>query len=234
MTNRPATLAALALLLAGAPARANRVGIVGKAEAGCGGSGCHEGGVAPMVQLSGPSRVAPGQRVEMTFTVRGGQEVAAGCDIATTDGVLAPADRALRAQAGELTHAFEPTPYQDGAAIFHFLFQAPDHEGTVTIHAAGNSVDGNQLQTGDRWALDQLQVEVAADGAADAGAGGAGGAGGAPADAAPSSGGGGGGGGGCHQAPAGHDAPWGALLLLGGLLAMRKRSNRVPTVSERA
>ncbi len=236
-TTRTAAAVATVLLAAAPSAWANRVGVVGKATAGCGGTGCHEGGVAPTAVIEGPGTVAPGETIELTLTVSGGQETAAGANIAVVGGgALQPAeDEVLRTFGVELTHNGGPLAYEDGKAVFRFLFEAPATEGTVTINAAANSVNDDRLQTGDLWATASTQITVAAEGGeggaggADPPVGGAGGAGGAGGPDAGAGGGGdddGGGGGGCHAGPPGHDSPLLAFLLVGFLMLRRRKSEK--------
>jgi hypothetical protein len=112
-----------------------------------------------MVAFDAPGEVAAGATVPMTFTVSGGQNVGAGVDISASGGALGTADTTLRLSRGELTQR-RALRYEDGAAVFHFLFTAPNRAGTVTLYGAGNSVDGNGGTSGDAWALGQVQVQV--------------------------------------------------------------------------
>ena len=231
--------AAMAALLAASPALANRNGIPGRAQIGCVGGGCHTGGEAPTVELSGPAELAPGESAEYMLMVAGPQPGAAnpgaGANIEASAGTLEPAsDEVFKVQLNQLVHQ-EPVPF-DGEEMVHLLFEftAPEEPGTVTLFAAANSVNGDLQVTGDLSALTSMQIEVAEGG----GEGGADGAGGEPAaggsgggdepDAGPGDGdgGGGGGGGGCQQLPGrGGPALLGVLALsaLGGVFGRRLR-----------
>lgn len=211
-------------LVAGAlgatPALAYKVGINNRAQVGCGGGGCHMGGMAPSVELIGPASVLPGDEVEFTLRVAGGQ-LAAGCNVEASDGLLIPIDDTLRVLGGQLTHNANWQPYDDQRQQVEFVFNwvAPDDIGAVTLFAAANSVNTDGTATGDLWATTQATVQVgegAGGGDADMGAGGAGGA--------PDAGGGGGGGDdGCRQLP-GAPGGSGALLFVALLgLARRRR-----------
>lgn len=161
-------IAALASLPA--VAQANRAGVVGRSELGCGGAGCHDGaGEPPAVRLMGPAQVAPGATVDFLLRVEGGQ-TAAGVNLSAEAGTLVPAGDGLRALNGELTHDRGPRAYVEGAADFAFRWRAPELEGAVAIHAAANGVNGNFLQSGDAWALATTTVQVGtAAGRPDAG-----------------------------------------------------------------
>ena len=161
---------AAAGLLAAPAAHAFTMGIPGKSIDGCGGAGCHAGGVEPVVALMTPGQVAPGATVQLQLTVRGGQ-TAAGATISAEAGVLLPADDALRANGRELVQNGAALPYEGDEAVFVFDWTAPDEAGPVTLYAAGNSVNLDRLPSGDAFAVTSATIEVGDGG----GAGGAGG-----------------------------------------------------------
>lgn len=217
MTTRVLFAGALVVGALGAPpAQAYKVGINNRAQVGCGGGGCHMGGMAPAVELLGPSAVAPGEEVEFILRVAGGQ-LAAGCNVEASDGLLIPIDDTLRVLGGQLTHNANWQPYDDQRQQVEFVFNwvAPDDIGAVTLFAAANSVNTDGTATGDLWAITQATVEVGAGGDVDMGAG--------DAPDAGSDGGSGGGDDGCRQAP-GAPAGGGGVMLLALLgLARRRR-----------
>lgn len=215
MSARRAALAIAGLgLLAADPALANRSGISGRTTTGCGGGACHSGGTAPAVELIGPAELEAGGAAEFTLRVSGGQ-TAAGANISAGGGLLVPVDTTLAPRAGELVHNGDALDYVDGAAEFRFRWEAPDTNGPVDIFAVANSVDGNQIPTGDNWALVSTTVTVGGGappedaGMADAG------------DAGQT--GGGGGDEGCAQAPGLDDSPLPWLVVIGGVLLVTRR-----------
>lgn len=228
---------AMSALLVASPALANRNGIPGRAEIGCVGGGCHMGGTAPTIELSGPATLAPGESAEYMLMVSGpqvgGLNPGAGANIKATAGTLAPgSDGVFKSLLKELVHQ-EPVPF-DGEEMVHLLFEftAPAEAGTVTLFAAANSVNGDLQVTGDLSALTSMEIAVG-DGGGEGGADGAGGepaaggAGGGDVDAGTDDGGGGGGGGGgCHQSgvPHAHN-PYALLVLMavGGFFWRRLR-----------
>lgn len=222
------------MCLGGLPeaAYAYRVGMTGKAQEGCGGAGCHMGGMAPSVSLIGPDTVAPGAEVDFILRVSGGQ-VAAGANIEASDGLLFPVDDTIQNLGGQLTHNRDYITYDEQGMQVDIMFawQAPDTLGRVTLWAAANSVNTDGASTGDLWALTETSIEIAEGGGAggEGGAGGAGGDGGAGGGQGGADGGvdagSGGGDDGCRVAPGSSGSPvGGALALLGlGWVARRRR-----------
>ena len=175
-------LAAAALVGAAAlpaTAFANRIGIIARAQMGCGGMGCHDGlGEAPLVSVTDTGAVGPGGTATFTVEVTGGQ-TAAGFDIQAADGSLASVDSTLRLMGPELVHSLEPVAYVDGKAVVQFDWIAPDAPGSYDIFIAANSVNNDMLNTGDNWASISTSITVTGGGAGpDAGVGGSGDSGG--------------------------------------------------------
>jgi len=125
-------------------------------------SRCHTGGITPTVALDGPPMVAPGATLMLTLTVAGGQAALTGMNVSATGGSLAVPDGATDIQTieGELTHTGPKAVGADDAATYAFLWQAPASDGSVTLYAAGNSVDGNGRPSGDAAAGTMLQITV--------------------------------------------------------------------------
>lgn len=221
------------MCLAGLPgaAHAYKFGMTGKAQEGCGGGGCHMGGMAPSVELLGPDTVAPGAEVDFILRVSGGQ-VAAGANIDASDGLLFPTDETLKNLGGQLTHNGDYIAYdgQGSRVDIMFAWQAPDALGRVTLWAAANSVNTDATASGDLWALAEVSIEVAEGGGAGGeggvggGAGGEGGAGGGAVGVDGGvDGGEGGGDDGCRAAPGRTGSPIGGALALLGLGWMIRR-----------
>ncbi len=152
-------------LFAATPAMANSFGISGRAERGCTGGGCHNGGtVVPQLELTGPERLAPGETGTYMLMVTGQQPNAAhpqvGCDIQASAGTLVPNDDTLKPMAGELTHNGGPIGFDRGSAMFSFQYTAPADNGSVTLFVAANSVDGDGTTGNDMSAAIQMLLAI--------------------------------------------------------------------------
>jgi uncharacterized protein (TIGR03382 family) len=173
----------LTLCLLSTSALANPTGLPnysGKQGVTCGTAGCHSGGAAPTVEISGPGTLAAGATGQYSLIIRGGPAVVGGAGIAVsnTAAALDPATGSgLRKQGTELTHA-APKSFSSGEVRFDFSMIAPTAGGTVTLFGAGNSANGNQNgttgNTGDGVATATLAVTVTGGtgGGTDGGTGG--------------------------------------------------------------
>lgn len=129
---------------------------------------CHSGGQIPAVVLDGPTTVEPGETVEYTLTISGGQEVAGGFNVSATGGDLATLPGATDTQIlpvpggfpDELTHTMPKDADSSGAVEFRFEWTAPDSSQTVTLYGAGNSVDLDGSSQGDAPNTDTLKITV--------------------------------------------------------------------------
>lgn len=209
-------------ILWAAPAEANRVGIISRAMQGCGGGNCHAGGASPTVELLAPATAEPGEALDLTLVVSGGQ-AAAGVNIQVSDGLLEPTDSTLKVQVGQLVHNGSPLDYTDGEARFAFRWTAPVAPGDVVLFASGNSVNNDFLATGDQWGLASATITVVGGGAG--GAGGTGGAAGGQPDAGigGDDGGDSGGDSGCRAQPGHSNAPWALMLVAIALVRTLRR-----------
>ena len=122
---------------------------------------CHAGGAAPEVTLTGPSLVATGSTHDLVLAIRGGQEVAGGLDVSATGGTLFPIDPGTRLQNGEITHLSPRNVDAQGTVSFTVRWTAPSTPGTVTLYAAGNSVNRNFGPSGDLAATTTQVINVA-------------------------------------------------------------------------
>ena len=159
----PLLLAVLALLVT-PPASANEEGIVGYAETGCG--DCHTPNDTTAVSVAfaaDQTTVAGGETIDLGLTVTSltGEHLAAGLDVATSDGLLG-ASATLFWREYELTHQF-PHSLDDGTVTFPFTWTAPAYATEVTLVAAGNAVDFTSSATGDAWGQATLVLTVEAD-----------------------------------------------------------------------
>lgn len=149
---------------------------------------CHSGGIEPTVTLSGPTAVFTGDVLTYTLTVAGGQSLAAGLDVAVTNGVLTDSLAGglyTQVLGGEITHANGDTVQKSspnfpsyghdggpkcinsdctqapgGEVVFTFNWIAPGTAESVTMFGAGNSVDLSGDNSGDRAGLDSLTITV--------------------------------------------------------------------------
>lgn len=165
---RFATHAALVLsLVAGLAATGSanssgRTGVSGKEATFC--RNCHGGGTPPTVLFEGPTTASPGSILTFRFVVQSnsGNEVAAGFNVAASDGVLgAVAGQDVRVEFDELTHN-NPRPNDANArAVFEFTWRAPVVTGAYTLYGAGASVNLDGKTTGDAAAKTTYVVVVA-------------------------------------------------------------------------
>jgi hypothetical protein len=123
---------------------------------------CHGGGVAPTVALAGPAYVLHDSTRTYTFTVSGGQQVAAGLDVAVGRGKLVATDSGTYVQSAELTHNTPRNVNGSGDASWSFDFDAPATLGKMRIWATGNSVNLDGSTTGDAPGSTVMTVEVVA------------------------------------------------------------------------
>lgn len=153
----------LSACLLSAPAFANATGVTGssgKTNQTCITSGCHSGGAATTVELTGPTSLAAGATGQYKLTITGGPGVKGGMNVAVdnTAASLEPGTDTRKAS-NELTHR-APKPASGGAITFDFTMVAPPSAGTVKIFAAGNSVNGDGSNAGDMSALTSVTVNV--------------------------------------------------------------------------
>jgi hypothetical protein len=113
---------------------------------------CHGDNPDPSVKvvISGPDTLKEDMQATYTVTISGGPLKAAGTDIAVSKGKLLPVGSDLKLMAQDLTHKAPKKP-EGNSVIFKFTYKAPFSLGTETIYANGNSVDGNDKKTGDKW-----------------------------------------------------------------------------------
>src|SRR4051794_3889496 len=125
------------VLLVGGTVFANASGALGYSGAppnnqNC--NGCHSGGSAPTVALSGPTSLGAGATGTYTFTIAGGAGVRAGMNVSADQGAaLNPISSTVGLAFGEL-HQKAPVAFP---ASFQFSMTAPPFAGTVKIYASG-------------------------------------------------------------------------------------------------
>ena len=174
--NPARVLGCLGLLLTPALAWSYSVGAPGySGVTGASCTTCHAvGAPVPTVLLEGPTSLAAGETGSYTFTVSGGPGVRAGMTVlANLEGTTLTPGPGLRVMASgrELTHA-GPVEAMDGKVVFTFTLVAPPEGGTLTLHAAGNSVNYNRNNSGDASATTSLAIEVDGPRETESGSGG--------------------------------------------------------------
>ena len=156
-------LVVLCVLAAASHAGANAGGISGfsgKSSATCG--QCHSGGVAPMVNIVGPTTIEVGQTATYRIDVISGatSQKNAGIDVAASDGMLG-------VHAGGVpTHLDNGEIVQNSAAgpastvSFQFDYTAPAAAGMVTLFGDGVSCNFDGSPDGDNFKTTRLEVTV--------------------------------------------------------------------------
>jgi hypothetical protein len=127
-------------------------GIVGRTQKNGIGCTCHSETPSAnvLVAIAGPDTLAAGQSAMYTVTIQGGPLVAAGTNIASSNGDLLPIAGDLRKENSELTHV-QPKLSSGGMVSFQFTYTAPSIVGQQTLFANGNSVNFNGANSGDSW-----------------------------------------------------------------------------------
>lgn len=152
----------LSLCLLSSAAFAYSAGITGKsgktASQTC--NSCHSGGIAPTVELTGPTTLAAGATGQYSLIIRGGAAVQAGMNVAVsnTTASLEPGVGVAK-QGAELTHD-GGMPFSNGEARFNFSMVAPSTGGTLVLYGAGNSTNGNGRADGDSSVAKTLNVTI--------------------------------------------------------------------------
>jgi len=138
-------------------------GITGRTSLGNGqGCSCHGASSTNVTAgISGPDTLETNAVGTYVFTLTGGPAVKGGMDFAASAGDLNAISAGLRKDAGEIVHS-TPGDFATGTLTYTVEFTAPASAGTVTLAAAGNSVNNSNTNTGDEWnfAPDKLVVVV--------------------------------------------------------------------------
>jgi hypothetical protein len=150
---------ALSVILCWSSASARDDGIIGLSVSGC--DGCHSGGAAPTVTISGPGSVTVGDTAAFTLSVMGGAGVTCGLDVSATLGALSTSDAGTQLLNGEITH-LTPRAFASGTCSYVFDWTAPDVAGspTAVLRGAGNATNGNGNTGGDQASTTSLAVSV--------------------------------------------------------------------------
>lgn len=160
----------LLIVAAAATARANSTGIFG-ASGRFGGicTSCHTpSGDAPIVEFEAPDGTELNVQQMATFrfkvTSQDNRKTHAGLDVAASGGALSAIDPGTKIIGFmpniEITHTEPRENDANDAAVFEFRWTAPATPGTYTLYGAGNSVNFNELQTGDNSARTTLAINV--------------------------------------------------------------------------
>lgn len=122
---------------------------------------CHSGGVVPNVALVGPTNVTAGSTNNFTLVI-GVAQALGSLDVSVTNGTLTATEAETEVRSGELVHT-TPRPVNElGTVEFGFNWTAPLTPGNVTMYAAGNSVNGNDNDSGDNANKTELIIAVLA------------------------------------------------------------------------
>src|SRR5262245_57865934 len=125
---------------------------------------CHNGGMPPAVRFTGRDTVAAGDTATYRFEVEsmGAAQHAAGFNVAASGGGLGVIDgqgEQFVAAVGELTHTM-PKENIDMVAGWDFRWTAPAAPGAFTLFGAGNSVNLNFQDSGDRASTTTFVIDV--------------------------------------------------------------------------
>ncbi len=128
---------------------------------------CHSGGVAPVVELLGPTEVSPSSTNEYTFRIievgfqdHGGLNASIALGTLATGGTFASdTQAALNAMSGllEITHT-TPKAATGRMVEFSFLWTAPASFSTSTLEVWGNAVNLNSNAGGDAATMASLVI----------------------------------------------------------------------------
>lgn len=119
-------------------------------------NGCHSGGGAPQVTITGPTTLGAGATGNYTFTVNGGSVTGMNVSVDSANATLNPASASVGLAFGEL-HQKSP---QGSPATYNFTMTAPPFAGTVKIYGTGNACNGNGGTTGDSSASTNITVTI--------------------------------------------------------------------------
>jgi len=121
---------------------------------------CHSGGDDVEVTLDGPINVDAGSTNKYTLTLRKGQQTFnGGLGVSVSGGTLISIESETQVVEGELTHLLSKTS-TNGVVTFEFNWIAPNSPGIVMIYGAGNAVNGNFNQFGDKANQTSLSITV--------------------------------------------------------------------------
>ena len=128
---------------------------------------CHTGGVAPTVELLGPTSVAPGSTNEYTFRIfevafqdYGGLNAEIADGTLTTGGSFAAGTQVIANSTSgldEVTHNGAKAA-SGGMVEFSFLWTAPASFSSATLNVWGNAVELNSSTGGDRGEFASLVI----------------------------------------------------------------------------
>lgn len=127
-------------------------GIVGTTQLNGEGCTCHS--LTPSssvnVWIEGPDTVAMGETVQYRIFLEGGPGGFGGFNVAAFSGDLSSSGTAVIEIDDELTHSF-PQAFPIAQPTDWTFNYTPTTEGWDTLYSAGNSVNGNNIPTGDEW-----------------------------------------------------------------------------------
>ena len=135
-------------------------GQTGSSTSGC--ASCHGSSASANTTVSfdlSASTVAPGDVVDVTFTVANSRQSEAGLDVSASGGTLAAGSN-NQLRSGEITHS-SPQTLSSGTFDFDFTWTAPTAEGTYTLYGAGNAVNADgRASNADNWTTGNTSIVV--------------------------------------------------------------------------
>lgn len=128
-------------------------GITGVTQKNGNGCTCHNPTPTATVfaRIEGPSTLLRGQTAQYTIKLSGGAAVKGGFNVAALLGDLNVSGAGVQKLNGELTHT-SPQTFVDTVVSWTFNFTALNNDYTDTLYCAGNSVNGDGINSNlDKW-----------------------------------------------------------------------------------
>lgn len=128
-------------------------GVMGKATAGCSGSGCHAAkSTNTTITLTGipTSGYVANQTYSMTLQVANSSKPKAGFDLLVSAGTIQSASSGTMPMGNELHHT-TPGTAASGVTTWTFVYKAPATISGITFSVSANAVDGTGTAANDEW-----------------------------------------------------------------------------------
>lgn len=127
---------------------------------------CHNGGIAPVVNITGPVDVVPGSVNRYTLTISGGQQNQGGFNVSGTGGVFSTVSPGTWLTNNQLHHYVPAVANANGVISWEFDWQAPASDSTHVLYGAGLSTNASGSEVGDAAATTSLTITVGTGGSA--------------------------------------------------------------------
>lgn len=128
-------------------------GVMGKATAGCSGSGCHSAkSTNTTITLTGipTTGYVANQTYNMTLQVANSSKPKAGFDLLVSAGTIQSASSGTMPMGNELHHT-TPGTAASGVTTWTFVYKAPATISGITFSVSANAVDGTGSEANDEW-----------------------------------------------------------------------------------